>query len=265
MASGDLAGTPFPLLLKRLHHSGTTGALHIVAGPHTKRVFVHQGAVVFAASTDRNDRLGEMLLRLGEITLPQFLQCSAAISRGKRFGTVLVEKEVISPEKLVWAVKMQVKEVVFSLFDLPSGAWKFVPEEDAGEEMITLNINTPDLLKEGIGRMDSIARPVDTFYDLGLVLRLKKTPVETAKILSLTAEELALVQAVGAPVTLGQVCGSSLLKPAPLLKFLWALLVLELLEVRAPSEEAQSPQGTEETEEPEVTGADLADLLPPSK
>jgi|WetSurMetagenome_2_1015567.scaffolds.fasta_scaffold47302_3 hypothetical protein len=265
MASGDLAGTPFPLLLKRLHHSGTTGALHVTAGPHTKRVFVHRGAVVFAASTDRNDRLGEMLLRLGEITLPQFLQCSAAISREKRFGTVLVEKEVIGPEKLVWAVKMQVKEIAFSLFGLPAGAWRFVPEEDAGEEMITLNINTPDLLKEGIGRMDSIARPIDTFYSLDLTLRLTKTPLETAKMLSLTAEESALVQALGSPLRLGQICGSSLLRPAPLLKFLWALLVLELLEVRAPAQDAPSVPGPDGLEDPEVTGADLADLIPPSR
>ena len=261
MASGDLSDTPFPLLLKKLYRSGTTGALEVQAGPHTKRVFVNRGSVVFAASTDRNDRLGEMLLRRGEISLSQFVSCSEAIVPGKRFGTTLLEKEVIGPEKLVWAVKSQVKEIVFSLFGVPSGAWSFEPGKDAGEEMITLNINTPDLIKEGIGRMDSIARPLDAFSSLGQTLRLTCTPSEAAAMFALSPEEAPLLEAMRRPVQLGELCRSSLLKPAPLLRLLWALLILEVLEVSVPAPRvvAEAP-GIEELE---VTGDDLSDLLPP--
>lgn len=260
MASGDLSETPFPLLLIKLYRSGATGALEVHAGSHAKRVFVNRGSVVFAASTDRNDRLGEMLLRRGEISLPQFVSCSEAIVPGKRFGTALLENGVIGPEKLVWAVKNQVKEIVFSLFGVPSGSWNFEPGKDAGEEMITLNINTPDLIKEGIGRMDSIARPLDAFSSLGQTLRLTCTPVEAAAMFALSPEEAPLLEAMRRPVQLGELCRSSLLKPAPLLRLLWALLILEALEVSAPEPKAQvEVPGAEEME---VTGDDLSDLLP---
>jgi hypothetical protein len=260
MASGDLSETPFPLLLKRLYHSKTTGALHVRAGPHAKQVFVNEGAVVFASSTDRNDRLGEMLLRRGEISLPQFLRCSEAMIPGKRFGTALLENGVIGPEKLVWAVKNQVKEMVFSMFGLLSGRWSFVPGEDAGEEMITLNINTPDLIKEGIGRMDSIARPLDAFPSLRMSLQLTRAPDEAAAMFSLSPEETPLLEALRIPVELGELCRSSLLKPASLLRLLWVLLILGVVETTGPTPPAEEgPLGTEEME---VTGDDLSDLLP---
>lgn len=259
MASGDLSEIPFPLLLKRLYQSGTTGALHVRAGPHTKRVFVNQGAVVFASSTDRNDRLGEMLLRRGEISLPQFLRCSEAMVPGKRFGTALMENGVIGPEKLVWAVKIQVKEMVFSMFGLLSGNWSFAPGEDAGEEMITLNLNTPDLIKEGIGRMDSIARPLDAFSSLRMKLHLTCTPDKAAAMFALSPEETPLLEALRRPVDLGELCRSSLLKPAPLLRLLWALLILEVVETTGPAPRVdEGPLGAEEME---VTGDDLSDLL----
>jgi len=64
------------------------------------------------------------------------------------------------------------------------------------------------------------------------------------------------------PVELGELCRSSLLKPAPLLRLLWALLILEVLEVSVPTPKASAEiPGVEEME---VTGDDLSDLLPPN-
>ena len=93
-----------------------SGAIIIQAGEIQKRVYLDGGSVIFATSNDRNDRLGEMLIRRGVISVQDFLRASFQVIPGKRFGTILIEMGLLTPEQLVWAVKEQVKEIIFSLF-----------------------------------------------------------------------------------------------------------------------------------------------------
>ena len=57
-----------------------------------KSVRVQEGRLVFAHSSSRDDRLGEVLLRQGRITLHQYVAAGRAISKGKRLGAILVEQ-----------------------------------------------------------------------------------------------------------------------------------------------------------------------------
>ena len=88
---GRLEGISVPDLVWNVCRRRATGVLHLSARGTTKKIYVSEGRIIFAASSDPNDRLGEMLLREGIITLDQLEQAIVKLSSGKRLGTLLVE------------------------------------------------------------------------------------------------------------------------------------------------------------------------------
>lgn len=256
--SHDCQDGGFPLLLAKHYRERATGALEVGSGSVRKKVFLQEGRVVFAASTDRNDRLGEMLIRRGILSVPDFYAASDAVIPGKRFGTVLVERGHITPDQLVWSVKEQVKDIVFSLFALPDGDCAFVEGEDAGEEMITLNLRTPELLRLGVLKMDHTVRPLLAFRETGRRLVLSVAEEDVLDAFDLGQSERALVLSLLEPRPVAEIFREAGRSQFALLKFLWVLLLLDMIRL----EPASGAGGPSPGEMPEldVTLEDLADL-----
>ena len=100
---GFLEEDSLPALLRPLVRAKKTG----VAAPHprdsvTKTVYLSEGRLIFATSTDPDDRLGEMLLRKGLITYRSLEESVQAIKAGKRQGTILVESGAIRSQATSW-------------------------------------------------------------------------------------------------------------------------------------------------------------------
>ncbi len=255
---GELSKTPFPLLLSRLYMDKVSGSITIKTASFEKQVYLSDGSVIFAASNDRNDRLGEMLVRRGRLRLPDFQNASLAMAPGIRFGTILVERNLLSTGQLVWAVTEQVKEIVFSLFDLRSGGWRYSTETNAGNEVITLSINTTELLHQGVGRMDTISWFLDTFSRSSAGLTLLRPVKHIIQLFNLSDAELVLINMLAKKVTLDTLCFESQLSHFKLLKLLWTLMILDLLVIARPEDTIEL-----ELENPEfvVTRDDLDDLM----
>jgi len=97
---GQLGELPLPEILQHLRLSAATGILTLVSGGARKALYVKGGQVVFASSNLPNDRLGEILLREGKITIEEYETSIKAISKGKRQGRVLVEMGALTPKDL---------------------------------------------------------------------------------------------------------------------------------------------------------------------
>src|SRR5262249_56668332 len=89
--SGRLADHEFADLIREVYARQWTGLLTLNHMGVEKSVRVQDGRLVFAFSSARDDRLGELLLRRGRITLQQYVEASRALRKGIRLGTVLVE------------------------------------------------------------------------------------------------------------------------------------------------------------------------------
>src|SRR5258708_36268124 len=90
---GQLTQLPLPDILEQLRLSRGTGILSLVSGGARKAIYVKDGRVVFGSSNLPNDRLGEVLIRGGKITVGECETSIKAISTGRRQGNVLVEIE----------------------------------------------------------------------------------------------------------------------------------------------------------------------------
>jgi len=155
----DLADVDFPEAIQLLHERQASGLLEVRQLGVVKTVTLEEGRIVFAASSDPDDRLGELLMRQGRITLADYLAAGRDIGPERRLGTVLVEHGAIGPAALVRVVIEQVQEILYGLFQWTAARYRLVEHPPGGDqEAITLRLSTPDILVEGIRRIGSWSR-----------------------------------------------------------------------------------------------------------
>ncbi len=154
---GDYSQLGLPEILDFLKTTGKTGVLLVRNGTVTKTLHFKNGVVTFATSNVPEERFGDMLLREGRITQAQFDEASRHVTRGKRLGKILVEMKALSPKDLWNEVRRQVQEIAFSILRWDSGSFQFFEGEEKAGENITTAISVPELLLEGLRRIDDPA------------------------------------------------------------------------------------------------------------
>jgi hypothetical protein len=161
----ELSTLPLAVLLEALHAAERSGLLQYVHRDHTKWIYLHRGEVVFAASNQRVDRLGECLLRAGVLTLDQLREAERRFTPPARFGKVLVEHGFLTPRELWNGVKYQVEEIVRSLFAMPAGTVWFWQGELQPDNVVRLSLETRRLVAEGIQRSEELRKFLSVLDD----------------------------------------------------------------------------------------------------
>lgn len=188
--AGKLDENNLPRLLSHIHEIKSTGTLALLRDGVNKKLFIKNGDIIFASSTYEGDRLGEILLKTGKISLSQFDAASkVVIQTGKRMGGVLVELGYLKPKDLFWGVKFQVQEIVASLFAWTDGEYEFAAGELPSSEVITLHMSTANLILQGIKRIDDWTRISRGMPPMNSVLALTANPLKLYQDIGLTGEE----------------------------------------------------------------------------
>jgi hypothetical protein len=177
---GQIAELPVPDILQHLRLSQSTGILTLVAGGARKALYLKDGRVVFASSNLPNDRLGEILLREGKITVEEYEASIKAITKGKRQGKVLVEMGALSPKDLWEGVQFQVKEIVYTVFQWDEGQFHFEESSLPEKERITVDLDIQDLILAGLRRVDAGGRVQARYPEADAVLERATSQVPAA-------------------------------------------------------------------------------------
>jgi len=99
-----------------LHAASWSGVLSVDTGYGIKKVFLAHGEIVFAASNIIDDRLGEVIYREARISLDELTDSAAQVTKSRKFGQVLLSSGIFTNVKLWQALKLQVKQILRSLF-----------------------------------------------------------------------------------------------------------------------------------------------------
>jgi len=225
---GSLAERDVPDLIQALHERRFTGKLILTHMGVGRSLTVQEGRLVFGTSSDPDDRMGELLLRQGKITLRQYTDASQAVGPGKRLGGILVEQGLLEPKELVKAVTEQSQHVIYRSFELTEGQYR-VQEGLESTEAITLKISTPDLILEGIRLIDSwtrIQRAVG-----GLEARYERAADYENGIpaLTLSIEKLNMLVSLTGTADVESICRDSSLPDFEVCRTLWAYRVIGLV------------------------------------
>lgn len=195
-------------ILHLVHASSKSGFLFFDDGEHVKSVYLHHGEVIFATSNQTFDRLGECLVRSGAITPEQFASAIEAYTSSTQFGKILVERGFLTSRELWGGVKLQVEEIVRSLFSYGAGTVLFWEGEVRPDNVVRLSLPTRRLIAQGLKRRDDLLR----FVALLETPRVRITTAQEAPQ-QLGQTERAVLDAIRAGGTFQEQCRRAGVEP----------------------------------------------------
>jgi hypothetical protein len=196
----------------------------------TDIIYVNEGKIIFASSTDPDMGLGEILLKGGEINLQQYNQAMERLLMPRRMGALLVEMGTLKPDDLSRAVERQANAIVLKAMRYRSGNYTIEFTSNFPDEIITLQLGTERLLLDGIARIDFwslITRGISRLDRL-----LEQAPGSDARsyALELNEEENHIFNLLSEPATVADICSRSYLSNFVSCRTIWGLLTVNLLQ-----------------------------------
>jgi hypothetical protein len=153
-SSGNIREVPLPVVLQDLQQGKATGALVVRRSGVEKCIYVKNGQIVFATSSDGHDRLGEVLVKAGLLSREHLETALKVYKKNvglKKIGAILVENGFLSPRDLFAGLKSQVKDILYGLFLWDDAEYRF--EDRLPPDIIQLQFDLPELIREIIARI----------------------------------------------------------------------------------------------------------------
>ncbi len=148
-------------LLAEAFRQQITGRIDFTSGTRQKSVVFERGHPVDAYSSQVYDRMEEYLLREGRVTKAQYHEVRVKGLRGpRRIGAFLVNEGYLRPDELFTAVRGQLEELIFSLFEWDEGSYAYVAEHVDDDDRVTLERDPRAIVTEGIRRKYLLPRAV---------------------------------------------------------------------------------------------------------
>ena len=189
------------------------------------------GDAIFAASTFEDDRLGEMLIKAGKITVEQYDKSVEMLKKTKkRQGLILVELGYLTPKELFWGVKYQVKEIIHSMFQIEDGQYEFIEGDAPADEVIILKMSMGNLIYEGVKRIDNWTRIRNEMPFTDTVLKITNDPLILFQDIELTQQDRKIMSLIDGKKTIKEVIENSWLGSFDALKILYVLWSLGITE-----------------------------------
>lgn len=231
--SGLLKHYLLPDILLDLQRSEKDGILEIKYGSISKRIYIKNGDMVFATSNKEEDRMGEILLRAGKISVDQHYQSVDIMKKtGKRQGTVLVELGYLKPENLIWAVRHQVEEIILSLFQWEDGEFVFIEGPLLSEEVITLKLSAANLIYRGIKKINNLTRIKNATPPMDVILYYSTDPMNLFQDINLDNTDKDILSMIDGKRNIKEIISISPLDNFSTIKTLYALLNTRIIELK---------------------------------
>ena len=213
-------------LLNKIYSARLTGQLQLVLGRVERQLFFDGGQLVFATSSDRQDSLGEMMLREGALTQSQFEEAAELVKTGQRFGSAVAEMGIFTVEQVVGWVQRQLTQITSSVLDYPSGRFYFFSslEKNVVPE-ISIPVPLGKLLLEAVRRAKDL--PLEHLAaDPDLRIDLSPDPLLRYQAVALDHIERRLLASISHPVSANYFLANCTAPKESAARALYALLVL---------------------------------------
>ena len=232
---GDLAQTPLPEILATIHRYRAPGVVECRRGGDTKNIYLENGNIIFATSTNLADSLGARLQEKGLVsheTLQAALRQMQSETVTRRMGTILVEMKALTPRDLYVSVRDQVQNIVWSVFEWDEGQVLFHAGRERNAELIKLNIPARQAILAGVRRIRDARKLVARVGSKTTVLQPSPEPDFTG--ISLSPEEANLYRDVNGRRSLLELTQTPPLAPVENAKILYAFWTLGVIVLKNP-------------------------------
>lgn len=226
---GEIRSATVPLLFHELSEARATGFLSVTDGDLRKTVQFGEGHVLFASSNQRDDRFSNFLLKSGVISLKSLMRAlEVMIVTKDRLGEVMVRFKMLTPEDVEKWIRVQVREIVCSIFQWTRGQYTF-ESRTPNAETIVIGVPGDVVVLEGIKRIGSWARVYEEVGGLNTEYRTTRDMPRNTKHLPLSPDEKEILRMCDVPTSLEEICEASKLNDYDVCCSIWGLLVLGAL------------------------------------
>jgi hypothetical protein len=211
-----------------------TGCLHLSRGNESAVLFFDKGKLICAAH-DHADNAGDMLVRLGKLTLQQLEHVRQFQNNShSSLSQVLISNNIISKDDLQRAMQTYIEEsVVYGLFGWTDGEFRFEHGQQPGFDAPVLPMPVPveHLIMEGVRRIDEWSRVKDRIPDTNMIARSLDQPGEHTKRIKLEPEEWRVFARVNGKDTLATIAQKTNLGDFDVCRIVYGLMTAGLVEV----------------------------------
>ncbi len=185
-------GDMFALILQHQ----VPGVMEISHQAQVKKIYVSGGNVVHATSSEKADRLGAHLYRLGLLTREDLAETMRARdTTDKLHGQLILERGLLSPRELYEAIRGQMEAIVWSVFRWQKGQVSFKIGDLDGAGRIRIHLPMRQVIVRGIkevadtkslvarlGKKSTVFRPTYCTEDL-IELALDKDDYDLLRLI----------------------------------------------------------------------------------
>jgi len=155
---GKIGSIYLSSILQMLCNDKKTGVLRVWCKQLEVKIYLNDGIIVYAVSSEKIYRLGYLLLQSGIITSDVLKEC-LRISRHRKqaIGKTMVEQGCITLENLEQFMKAKVQQTLYNLFTWKKGLFEYTDKKlNLGGHIVT-RLNTIELVLEASRRADEKA------------------------------------------------------------------------------------------------------------
>jgi|APIni6443716594_1056825.scaffolds.fasta_scaffold22410_2 hypothetical protein len=243
LLSGNLSEIRLPTLLMSLYRDRETGVLTLKDERFTKGLYIKEGKVVYATTSDPDQRLGECLLRRGIITLKQYDLSENEVLLGRQQGRALVDMGALTSSELLEGVTQQLYEVIISLFHYRTGTYALELAPFSTLEMVTLAIEIPAAIFMGMCRETAWSQMRAMVGVPGLRFRTSLLQPAFVADLELTEDQEHILRICRDGLPVESILEASYMPQFETLRLLWVFLTLGLMEREDPRRRPQVDAG----------------------
>ena len=228
----NLEKTPLPEILSTVNRYGVPGILEVEHDNFTKRVYLLDGDIIFATSTNRDESLGQYLVEADEITEMDLKRSTDELSNtpGAQHGEILVRMGLLDKRNLGSAVRKQVQAIVWSLFNLSEGEVSFKVGRSKDDEVFKIKIPTARAIIAGCRRIGDPKVITARLGGRSSVFKRLPRPPHLEK-LRLEPDERELLELVNGRRTLYELCEEGPASAGANARVLYAFSELQMLMV----------------------------------
>ena len=209
-----------------------TGRLTLQRPGDRAELYFQNGKLVYATHFNQEERLGDMLVRMGRITQEQ---CNIALKiqhtqePNKPLGSILVSRNMVTAEEINKSVRTQIEEITYSLFGWNEGDFRFEPDVAPPPESIIIPLSIENIIMEGTRRIDEWARIKDKIPSLDVIVRFSDQPYERAKSVNLTQDEWRIFARINGSATIKQIAQQTALGDFEVARIVYGFLAAGLV------------------------------------
>jgi hypothetical protein len=175
---GDFDPSSLASILQLLSNEKKTGVLRVVNDDNEVRIFIQDGAIIYAMGSQKEGRLGHLLISKGMITADQLQQClTEARSQKLAMGKILVGRGFISPEQLKTVIRKQAEFIIFNLFFWDQGSFEYTDARLNLNGLVVTRLDIMSIILEATRRIDEMSILKKQIASDRIVFRIsQKTP-----------------------------------------------------------------------------------------